>query len=117
MLGSRPRPPGLLAIAVFAATMHLAAAMVMPVLHAEAEVYQSAREFEASHTARCPRLHAEATCVVGPGFQLVPDPPVSIAEPERDRIATVPVAPELRPQHQRPAGHQVRAPPVQQRQL
>jgi hypothetical protein len=57
---------------VLTALPQLAGAVAVPLIHAQVEVFQSAREFEATHSELCSRIHAEATCVVRSSFQLTP---------------------------------------------
>jgi hypothetical protein len=107
-----PRSPGLTALAAFAAAFHAATAVIVPLLHAQAEVLQSAQEVESSHGAQCPRLHAEGTCVVLSVFQMVPlaGARVELPQPKDGSPLAAPTQADL-PQDDRSRNHPVRAPP------
>jgi hypothetical protein len=112
MRRTTPRSPGFTTLAVVAAALHVATAVVVPVLHAQAEVLQSAQEIEASHSAQCPRLHADGNCVVWPSFQLAPPAGACVGDPHtHDRSPLAPATLVFRPQNQGSRSHPVRAPP------
>jgi len=99
--------------AVIAAALYAASAVVVPLVHARTEVLRSTSEVEAQHTQQCPRLHAEASCLVCSTFQF-PTPLVRVladAGPKRGcptgRVGETPTVSRAGPSQ-----HLVRAPPA-----
>jgi len=99
--------------AVIAAVLYAASAVVVPMVHARSEVLRSASEVEAQHTEQCPRIHAEATCLVCSTFQFHTPLPRALAGAGPERLcptATTPPAPTV--SREGPSQHLVRAPPA-----
>ncbi len=106
------RSPGTAVLASVAASLHLATAIAAPLLHAQAEVMQSAAEVEASHSAQCPRLHAEGRCVVWPSFQLAaPAGASALPQLPANRSLVAPASALVLPKAQASRSHPVRGPP------
>jgi len=99
--------------AVIAAALYAASAIVVPMAHARTEVLRSMSEVEAQHTEQCPRIHAEATCLVGSTFQFPAPLPRSLADTGPDHVIKGRAVGEA-PTRSREQSHQhpVRAPPA-----
>ncbi|MBI2536496.1 MAG: hypothetical protein HYW06_05940 [Gemmatimonadetes bacterium] len=106
---ARPR----LGSAVIAAVLYAASAVVVPVVHARTEVLRSTSEVEAQHTQQCPRLHAEASCLVCSTFQFPTPLPRVLAHASSDRVCPTGGPREtLTLSREGPSQHLVRAPPA-----
>lgn len=102
-----------LAVAMLTATLHVASAIVVPLIHAQMEVAQSASEVEASHTDQCPRLHAEGTCLICPSYDLTANSTTSPeACPASGRLPAFAAQGGPPSQDVGTANHPVRAPPL-----
>ncbi|MBI2615183.1 MAG: hypothetical protein HYW52_05855 [Gemmatimonadetes bacterium] len=106
---ARPR----LGSAVIAAVLYAASAVVVPVVHARTEVLRSTSEVEAQHTQQCPRLHAEASCLVCSTFQFRTPLPRAFASAGPHRVCPTGGARQtLIISREGPSQHLVRAPPA-----
>jgi hypothetical protein len=86
--------------------------VAVPLIHAQVEVFQSAREFEATHSELCPRIHAEATCVVCSSFQLTPAAGATASARPAENPAAGSAAGRESPSRPARSSHPVRAPPL-----
>jgi hypothetical protein len=99
--------------AVMAAAWYLASAVVVPVVHARTEVLSSVSEVEPGHSAECPRIHTEASCLVCGSFQVPSPPPRALPGAQADRPSAIGGPREtLAIQQDRTNPHLVRAPPA-----
>ncbi len=99
--------------AVLAAVLYAASAVVVPVVHARTEVLRSTSEVEAQHTQQCPRIHAEASCLVCSAFQFPTPLPRVLADAAPDRVyPTGRVGETSTVSREGPSQHFVRAPPA-----
>ena len=99
--------------ALIAAALYAASAVVVPVVHARTEVLRSTSEVESQHTEQCPRIHAEATCLVCSTFQFHTPLPCGLAGGGSDQVSpTAGPPPALTISREGPCQHLVRAPPA-----
>ncbi len=99
--------------AVIASALYVASAIAVPVVHARTEVLRSTSEVEAQHTQQCPRIHAEATCLVCSTFQFPTPLPRVLADAGPDRVCPTGRTREtLTVSQAGPSQHLVRAPPA-----
>lgn len=99
--------------AVLAAALYAASAVVVPVVHARTEVLRSTSEVEAQHTSQCPRIHAEASCLVCSTFQFPTPLPRVLADAGPGRgDPTGGVGETAAVTREGPSQHSVRAPPT-----
>lgn len=99
--------------AVIAAALYAASAIVVPLAHARSEVLRSTSEVEAQHTEQCPRIHAEATCLVCSTFQFPTPLPRVLADSGPDRGSpTGRLGETATVRRDGPSPHYVRGPPA-----
>lgn len=93
--------------------LHVGAVTVAPLVHARAEVLASERQFESTHSDRCPRIHVDWTCLLLTAHRL---PAAAVRSAPRENPVeaqrVLPQAAALVPRHDGSGSRPIRAPPT-----